>query len=88
MAASISGKVINAAGGVTPGLTVQAVRGGQPTNATTDNSGNYHITNLSAGTYTVLVIPSQGTYTPPNHSVTLTQNQNVAERNFRQIVVR
>lgn len=85
--ASISGKVTNAAGGVTPGMpgfTVQAVGGGQPAHATTDSRGNYQITNLNAGTYTVLVIPSAGTFTPNKYSVTLTQNQNVTGRDFRQ----
>jgi hypothetical protein len=87
MAGSISGKVTNAAGGVTPGMpaiTVQAVGGGQPAKATTNSSGNYQITNLNAGTYTVFVIPGAGTYTPNNYSVTLAQNQNVTGRNFQQ----
>jgi hypothetical protein len=86
--ASISGTVTNALGGVTPGVpgfTVQAVGGGQAAHATTDRRGNYQITNLNAGIYTVSVIPSAGTFTPPNHSVTLTQNQNVTGRDFRQI---
>lgn len=84
MAGSISGKVTNASGGGMANVTVQAVGGGPPAAARTNSSGNYQITNLNAGTYTVLVIPGAGTFTPPNYSVTITQNQNATGRNFTQ----
>jgi hypothetical protein len=84
MAGSISGKVTNSSGSGLPNLTVQAVAGGTPASATTNSSGNYQITNLNAGTYTVLVRPGAGTFTPPTFSVTLAQNQNVTGRNFTQ----
>ncbi|HEV2802122.1 MAG TPA: carboxypeptidase-like regulatory domain-containing protein [Pyrinomonadaceae bacterium] len=85
MAGSISGKVTNASGGGMANVTVQATGGGgAPAAAQTNSSGNYQITNLNAGTYTVLVIPGAGTFTPPNFRVTITQNQNVTGRNFKQ----
>jgi hypothetical protein len=84
MAGSISGKVTNSSGRGIVNVTVQATGGGTPATARTNSSGNYQITNLNAGTYTVLVLPGAGTFTPPNHSVTITQNQNAAGRNFTQ----
>jgi len=84
MAGSISGKVTNAGGGGIANVVVQAVGSGAPATAKTNSSGNYQITNLNAGTYRVLVVPGAGTFTPPNYSVTITQNQNVTGRNFTQ----
>jgi hypothetical protein len=82
--ASISGTVTNSSGGGLSGITVQATGGGTPGSATTNSSGNYQITNLSAGTYNVLPVPGAGTFTPNNYSVTLTQNQNATGRNFQK----
>jgi hypothetical protein len=82
MAGSISGKVTNSGVGVSS-VTVQA-SGPVPGTGTTNSSGNYQITNLLAGTYTVMVVRPTGRFTPPHHSVTLTQNQNVTGKNFQE----
>jgi Carboxypeptidase regulatory-like domain len=85
MAGLISGKVSNSTGGGLSDITVECVSGGGKRVGTkTNNSGNYQITNLSAGTYNVYPAGA-GTFTPNNQSVTLTQNQNVTGKDFRRI---
>ncbi|HEX8070608.1 MAG TPA: carboxypeptidase regulatory-like domain-containing protein [Pyrinomonadaceae bacterium] len=79
MPGSISGQV-TANGVGQSGVTVRATPGS--INATTNSQGNYMITNLNAGNYSVFVVPGAGTYTPAQQPVTLTQNQNKTGVNF------
>ncbi|HEX8070609.1 MAG TPA: carboxypeptidase-like regulatory domain-containing protein [Pyrinomonadaceae bacterium] len=85
MPGSISGQVTLANGTGQSGVTVQATGVGKPAKATTNSQGNYLITNLSAGTYTVSVVPGAGTYTPPFNAVALGQNTNATFINFSKM---
>ena len=78
---TISGRVTDSGGGPIAGVTVSA--GGGRT-ATTDNSGNYTIVDLPAGSYTLTASKTDYTFTPSSRAVTVPPNatgQNFVDNN-------
>ena len=78
---TISGRVTDSGGGPIAGVTVSA--GGGRT-STTDNSGNYTIGDLPAGSYTLTAIKTDYTFTPSSRAVTVPPNatgQNFVDNN-------
>lgn|GEM_PF-2166231 len=83
MPGSISGQVTKIGGGGKNNATVVAnSASGSTGRAKTNSQGNYVITNLSAGSYTVSVL--NDFYNPPTVPVNLSSNQNVMNINFAQ----
>lgn len=74
---SVSGQVtVNGSG-----LTGVSVSGGSGLSATTDASGNYTLTNVPVGTYTLTPTLTNQTFTPATKTVTVT-NANLIGINF------
>ncbi|MFN8495673.1 MAG: Calx-beta domain-containing protein [Caldilineaceae bacterium] len=69
----ISGQVTNNSGAALSGVTISATG---PTNmsTTTDSGGNYTLSNLVAGTYTVTPSKSSYTFSPPSRVVIVPPN--------------
>jgi hypothetical protein len=74
---SISGTVTLSTGGALSGVTVST----GSASATTDTSGNYTISGLANGTYTVTPSKSGYTFSPANYSVTI-NGADVTGKNF------
>ena len=68
---SISGRVTNASGAGISGVTVWA---NSSINVTTDSSGNYTLTGLAAGAYTIRPSRSGYAFCPTDRSVTVSPN--------------
>ncbi len=79
----ISGTITVSGGGALQGVTVTAAGGSSssPPSATTDSSGNYTITGLADGTYTLTPALSSYAFTPATASVTVS-GANVTGKNF------
>lgn len=68
---SISGRVTDADGNVISGVTISAGAAGS---ATTDSNGNYTISGLTAGTYTLTPSKSGYSFTPARRTVSVSSN--------------
>lgn len=65
---SISGQILLSGGGAATGVTVSD---GAGHTTSTDGSGNYTLSNLPPGSYTITPSKAGYTFTPPNRSVTI-----------------
>jgi Carboxypeptidase regulatory-like domain len=87
MAATVAGKVTDLTGTGLEGIEVHAspVEDSQGTEGhdTTNDKGNYQITNLVAGKYE-LHVSTPGKFEPPHYMINLTQRDNLMGRNFKR----